>query len=102
MMPEFCRNGNLGNGPQFRVRDSLSSRRSWEVLLKLTRLISFEMAKSSIMQRSNQNKKLHFTKTVWDYLRYRLECQVEVIAKNGVSTILHVRKNGTKEAIGSH
>jgi hypothetical protein len=57
------------------------------------------MAKSSIMQRSNQNKKVHFTKTMWDYLRYRLESQVEVLAKNGVSTILHVRKNGTKEVI---
>jgi hypothetical protein len=35
------------------------SRLSWEVLLNLTRLISFEMAKSSIMQRSNQNKKVY-------------------------------------------
>jgi hypothetical protein len=82
----------------FPFRDCYS-RRSWEVLLNLTRLISFEMAKSSIMQRSTQNKKVHFTKTMWDYLRYRLECQVEVIAKDGVSTILHVRKNGTKEVI---
>jgi hypothetical protein len=35
----------------FPFRDCYS-RRSWEVLLNLTRLISFEMAKSSIMQHS--------------------------------------------------
>jgi hypothetical protein len=74
------------------------SRRSWEVLLNLTRLISFEMSKSSIAQRSTQNKK-PFTKTMWDYLRYRLEPQVKVIEKTGVSTILHLHKKGTKEVV---
>jgi hypothetical protein len=75
------------------------SRRSWEVLLNLTRLISYEMSKSSIAQRSTQNKKVDFTKTMWDYLRYRLQPEAEVIEKNGVSTLLHLRKNGTKEVI---
>jgi hypothetical protein len=75
------------------------SRHSWEVLLNITRLISFEMSKSSIAQRSTQNKKLAFTKTMWDYLRYRLEPQAEVIKKNGISTLLHLRRNGTKEVI---
>jgi hypothetical protein len=82
----------------FPFRDCYS-RRSWEVLLNLTRLISFEMSKSSIAQRSTQNKKLAFTKTMWDYLQYRLEPQVEVIEKTGVSTILHLRKKGTKEVV---
>jgi hypothetical protein len=75
------------------------SRRSWEVLLKLARLISFEMSKSSIAQRSTQNKKVDFTQAMWDYLRYRLEPHAEVIEKKGVSTLLHLRKNGTKEVI---
>jgi hypothetical protein len=82
----------------FPFRDCYS-RHSWEVLLNLARLISFELSKSSIAQRSMQNKKVAFTTQMWDYLCYRLELQAAVIEKNGVSTLLHVCKNGTKEVI---
>jgi hypothetical protein len=75
------------------------TRRQWENLLRIARLISFEMARSSISQSTRQSKKVHCTKSMWDYLRYRLEPQVEVKEKVGVSTILYVRKNGTKEVI---
>ena len=76
------------------------TRRQWENLLRIARLISFEMARSSIAQSTRQStKKVHCTKTMWDYLRYRLEPQVEVKEKVGVSTILYIRKNGTKEVI---
>jgi hypothetical protein len=36
---------------------------------------------------------------MWDYLRYRLETQVDVKEKVGGSMILYIRKNGTKEVI---
>jgi hypothetical protein len=64
-------------------------------------LISFELFKLSISQQLTQNKKVDSTKRMWDYLRYRLESQVEVIEKKGVSTILHLRKKGTKVVIKS-
>jgi hypothetical protein len=75
------------------------TRRQWENLLRIARLISFEMARSSIAQSTRQSKKVHCTKTMWDYLLYRLQPQVEVKEKIGVSTILYLRKNGTKEVI---
>lgn len=75
------------------------TRRQWENLLRIARLISFEMARSSIAQSTRQSKKVHCTKTMWDYLRYRLEPHVTVKERAGVSTILYLRKNGTKEVI---
>jgi hypothetical protein len=75
------------------------TRRVWENLLRIARLISFEMARSSIAQSTRQSKKVHCTKVMWDYLRYRLEPQVTVKERLGVSTILYLRKNGTKEVI---
>jgi hypothetical protein len=75
------------------------TRRQWENLLRIARLISFEMARSSIGQSTRQSKKVHCTKAMWDYLRYRLEPHVDVKERVGVSTILYLRKNGTKEVI---
>jgi hypothetical protein len=89
----------LGSGFEPFPYSDCYTRRQWENLLRIARLISFEIARSSISQSTRQSKKVHCTKTMWDYLRYRLEPQVDIKERLGVSTILYLRKNGTKEVI---
>jgi hypothetical protein len=75
------------------------SKRAWELVLKISRLVFYELSRSSITQASRRSDDLDFAPGEWEYLRYRLEPTVEVVEKSGVSTVLYSRKNGTKEVI---
>jgi hypothetical protein len=82
----------------FPFHDS-SSKRAWELVLKLARLIFHELSRSSICQHSRRSDFLDFNPDEWRYLRSRLGPDVEVVSKKGVSTVLYSRKNSTKEVI---
>jgi hypothetical protein len=75
------------------------SKRAWEFVLKLARLIFYELSRSSIIQRTQRSDYLDCHSGDWEYLRYRLQPEVEVVDKFGVSTVTYSRKNGTKEVI---
>jgi hypothetical protein len=79
--------------------DDCCSKRAWEIVLKLARLIFHELSRSSITQHSRRSDYLDFHPGEWQYLRSRLGPEVEVVSKSGVSTVLCSRKNGTKEVI---
>jgi hypothetical protein len=79
------------------------SKRAWENVLCLTRLISYELARSSIGQNTRPNKLIHYSHSDWSYLRYRLDTPTaNQWQTQGVSTVLFPRKNGTKEVIKRH
>jgi hypothetical protein len=76
------------------------SKRAWENVLRLSRLISFELARSSIGQNTWPNKLIHYSHSDWSYLRYRLDTPTaNQWQTQGVSTVLFPRKNGTKEIV---
>ncbi len=77
------------------------SKQAWEIVLKLARLIFYELSRSSIIQRTQRSDYLDCPSGDWEYLRYRLQPKVEVVEKFGVSTVTYSRKNGTKEVIKS-
>jgi hypothetical protein len=77
------------------------SKRGWEIVLKLARLIFYELSRSSLIQRTQRSDYLDCTLGDWEYLRYRLQPEVEVVEKFGVSTVTYSRRNGTKEVIKS-
>jgi hypothetical protein len=82
--------------------DDCYSKRAWERLLKLARLIYNELSRSSITQRTSRSDFLDFNSGDWEYLRYRLEADagVEVVSKRGVTSVPYSRMNGTiKEVI---
>ena len=70
------------------------SKRAWDNLLSLSRLISTELSRSSIGQSTRQTKIIDYSRSQWAYLSQRLGSPFE---KEGVSTTLFPRKNGTKE-----
>jgi hypothetical protein len=77
------------------------SKRAWEFVLKLARLIFNELSRSSIIQRTQRSDYLDCHSGDWEYLQYRLQPEVDVVEKQGVSTVTYSRKNGTKEVIKS-
>jgi hypothetical protein len=79
--------------------DDSCSKRAWELVLKLARLIFHELSRSSISQLSRRSDYLDFHPGEWHYLRARLGPEVEVLSKRGVSSVLYSRKNSTKEVI---
>jgi hypothetical protein len=79
--------------------DDSCSKRAWELVLKLARLIFHELSRSSITQQSRRSDYLDFHPGEWQYLRSRLGVEVEVVSKSGVSSVLYSRKNSTKEVI---
>jgi hypothetical protein len=79
--------------------DDSCSKRAWELVLKLARLIFHELSRSSISQQSRRSDYLDFHPGEWQYLQSRLGPQVEVLSKRGVSSVLYSRKNSTKEVI---
>jgi hypothetical protein len=88
----------LAEFESFPSNDSYS-KRAWELVLKIARLIFYELSRSSITQASRRSDDLDFQPGKWEYLRYRLAPPVEVVEKTGVSTVFYSRKNGTKEVI---
>jgi hypothetical protein len=88
----------LAKFQSFPSNDSYS-KRAWELVLKISRLIFYELSRSSITQASRRSDDLDFQPGEWEYLRYRLAPPVEVVEKQGVSTVFYSRKNGTKEVI---
>ena len=82
----------------FPFEDSYS-KRAWELVLKLGRLIFHELSRSSITQQSRRSDYLDFHPGEWQYLRFRLGLEVEVVSKRGVSTVLYSWKNSPKEVI---
>jgi hypothetical protein len=75
------------------------SKRAWELVLKISHLIFYELSRSSISQARKRSDDLDFQPGEWEYLCYRLSPPVEVVEKKGVSTVFYSRKNGTKEVI---
>jgi hypothetical protein len=76
------------------------SKRAWDRVLKLARLIYYELSRSSITQRSSRSDHVDFNASDWEYLKYRFDSDVEVVSKIGVTTLPYSRKNGTiKEVI---
>jgi hypothetical protein len=76
------------------------SKRAWENLLRLSRLISSELSRASIGQNTRPHKLIHYSHADWSYLRYRLDTPlVNHWQTEGVSTVLFSRKNGSKENI---
>jgi hypothetical protein len=76
------------------------SKRAWENLLRLARLIAYELSRSSIGQNTRPNKLIHYSHSDWSYLRYRFNTpSVNQWETQGVSTVLFPRKNGTKENV---
>jgi hypothetical protein len=77
------------------------SKRAWDRVLKLARLIYYELSRSSITQRTSRSDYVDFNSSDWEYLQYRL-ADVEVVSKTGVTTLPYSRLNGTiKEVIKS-
>jgi hypothetical protein len=77
------------------------SKRAWDNLVRLSRLIAYELGRSSITQSSRQNRLIDYSLADWSYLRYRLRIPAAdtCIQKDGVSTLLFIRLNGTKEVL---
>lgn len=77
------------------------SKRGWDNVLLLSRLISTELSRSSIGQSTRQTKIIDYSVAQWSYLSYRLYTPEvgDATEKVGVSTNLYPRKNGTKEII---
>jgi hypothetical protein len=73
------------------------SKGAWDKLLCLSWLISMELSWSSIGQSTRQTKIIDYSIAEWSYLSYRLLGDAN--KKEGVSTNLFPRKNGTKEII---
>jgi hypothetical protein len=87
--------------PQFQsfpFNDS-SSKRAWELVLKLGRLIFHKLSRLRILQHSRRSDYLDFHPGEWQYLQSRLGLQVEVVSKSGVSTVLYSHKKSTKEVV---
>jgi hypothetical protein len=63
------------------------SKQAWEVVLKLARLL-----RSSIIQRTQRSDNLDCPSGDWEYLWYRLQPEVQVVEKFGVSTVMYSRK----------
>jgi hypothetical protein len=81
------------------------SKRAWDWVLKLARLIYYELLRSSITQRTSRSDYLDFNNSDWEYFKYRLleaNEEVEVVSKIGVTTLPYSRLKGTiKEVIKS-
>jgi hypothetical protein len=76
------------------------SKRAWDNLIRLSRHISYELGRASISQGTRSNKLLDYSLSDWKYLRYRLAtADNECLEKEGVSSILFIRRNGTKEVL---
>jgi hypothetical protein len=67
-------------------------------LIRLSRHISYELGRTSISQGTRSNKLLDYSLLDWNYLRYQLAtADNEGLEKEGVSSLLFNRRNGTKE-----
>lgn len=76
------------------------SKRAWDNLVRLSRHISYELGRASITQSTRYNKLLDYSLSDWRYLRYRLPTDNNLgIEKEGVSSVLYIRRNGTKEMV---
>jgi hypothetical protein len=77
------------------------SKRAWDNVVCLSRLISYKLGRSSITQNSRQNRLIDYSLADWSYLRYRLRIPNAdaCIEKDRVSTLLFIRRNGTKEVL---
>jgi hypothetical protein len=77
------------------------SKRAWDNVVRLSRLISYELGRSSITQSSRQSRLIDYSLADWIYLRHRLYIPNSdfFIEKEGVSTLLFIRRNGTKEVL---
>jgi hypothetical protein len=67
------------------------SKRAWDNLVRLSRLIAYELGRSSITQSSTrQNRLIDYSLADWSYLHYRLRIPAAdtCIQKDGVSTLL--------------
>jgi hypothetical protein len=77
------------------------SKRGWDNLLALSRLICTELSRSSIGQSTRQTKIVDYSSSEWAYLSYRLYTPAfgDSYEKDAVSTSVFPRKHGTKEII---
>jgi hypothetical protein len=66
------------------------SKRAQDNIVCLSRLISYEVGRSSITQSSRQNRLIGYSLSDWNYLRHRLRIPNSdaCIEKDGVSTLL--------------
>ena len=77
------------------------SKRAWDNLVCLSRLISYKLGRSSITQSSRQNRLIDYSLADWNYLRHCLTIPATdtCIEKEGITTLLFIRRNGTKEIL---
>jgi hypothetical protein len=53
--------------------NDIYSKRTWELVLKISGLVFYQLSRSSITQASRRSNDLDFAPGEWEYLCYRLE-----------------------------
>jgi hypothetical protein len=79
--------------------DDCYSRRNWDLLVRVSTLITRELTRSFIAQHTSKNIALFLTKAEFQYLKFRMMPDIEVYTKNGVSTNILQRKCAARESV---